>query len=125
MGRRTKEELIQSNYYEWLKEKERLQAKKKSGEKLSKEEKRVVQFNPTPDKPWRGEGGAAPLTVQKEPKQLGNLPSKDVDWPIAGGGFVCAVRHMSCTDEECMLFCTIEGCPFYLRGYMRSKGHKF
>lgn len=123
--RRTKEELSQSNYYVWLAEKERLQAKKKSGDKLTKEEKRVVQFNPTPDKPWRGEGGAAPLPVQKEKKQLGVLPPKDVDWPIIGGSFVCTVVGGPKTDEDCMLFCDVERCPFYGKGYMRSKGHKF
>jgi hypothetical protein len=124
MTRRNKAQLLQSNYYAWLAEKERLQTKKKSGDKLTADEKRVVQFNPTPENPWKGETGAA-LPVQKQIKRFGVLPSKDVDWPIAGGGFVCTVKSMPCTDEDCMLFCTIEGCPFYLKGYMRSKGLKF
>lgn len=125
MGRRTKDELTRSNYYEWLKEKELLQAKKKSGIKLSKKEKRVVQFNPTPEKPWKGEGGAAPPPVQKQKTKLGNLPSKDVEFITKGGSFVCTVVGGPQTDETCMLFCEVEGCPFYGKGYFRSKGQKF
>ncbi len=126
MGRRTKDELIQANYYEWLTEKERLQAKKKSGDKLSKEEKAVVRLNPTPDKPYIGTRGSAVLpTVKKEETKLGSLPSKDVEFLTKGGSFVCTVIGGPRTDEHCMLFCEVEGCPFYGKGYFRSKGLKF
>lgn len=124
--RRTKEELNKSNYYEWLAEKNRLQAKKKSGEKLSKEEKAVVRLNPTPDKPYVStRGPAALLTVKKEEIKLGNLPSKDVEFVCKGGSFVCTVIGGPRTDEDCMLFCEVEGCPFFSKGYFRTKGLKF
>lgn len=123
MARRTKDELRASNYYEWLQVKDALKAKKKAGFKLTAEEKELVRLDPTPDKPYLGTRGPAE-SVKRDVKR-GTIPTKDADMPIVGGSFVCPLHGGPHTDENCMLFCDEERCPFYGKGYMRSKGIKF
>lgn len=119
--RRTKEELAECGYYSWLKEVETLRGKKKSGVKLTPEEKEILRTIPTPEKPF---GGVEPKKTAIKPKsQIRFGPEKE--FKVGGGAFFCEVRELPFTDEECMLFCPIEDCPFNGKGYFRTKGIRF
>jgi len=55
VARRTKEELIASNYYSWLEVCDALRKKKKDGGKLSLKEKETLRTIPSPESPYSGE----------------------------------------------------------------------
>lgn len=127
MPRRTKEELKAANYYEWLEVCKTLREKKKSGEKLLPAEKEVLRTVPSPEKPY------APLTAVAEKRQEKKKAAqkaakitfnKDVVWPEKGGAFLCAVFNTPYTDEQCVLFCDRDDCPFHGVGYFKSHGKR-
>lgn len=125
MGRRTKEELTQANYYEWLEACKVLREKKKGGTKLTADEKQTLRNVPTPEKPY-----APRIAVIEERKEKRKAAAKavkitfdkNVVWPEKGGAFLCAVYNAPYTDEQCVLFCEREDCPFNGVGYFKSHG---
>jgi len=130
MGRRTKEELITANYYEWLKVCNVLRDKKKNGTKLTADEKMLLRTVPTPEKPYvdssgQCAAGQAAIPSKKKPVKAKIDFDKTVKWVEKGSAFLCAVFNIPYTDEVCMLMCEREDCPFYGVGYFRSHGVKF
>lgn len=142
MSRRTKEELEATGYYQWLEFREEIKAKKAKGDKLTPAEKALFSSAPTEAKPFRRPGlpakKAAPAPeeeapyVRKEydtrdglPPNLEKIPwGAEKEFKVAAGHFLCEVRHSPFEDYECMFFCKRDDCPFYLKGYFRSKGIK-
>ena len=127
MGRRTKEELIASNYYEWLEACNKLREQKKSGPKLTPAEKALLKTLPTPEAPYKSAGKQPEdVPVKKKKPVMSKIDfTKDVVWPVKASSFLCAVFNVPFTDEHCMLFCEREDCPFHGTGYFRSHGVKF
>jgi hypothetical protein len=126
MGRRTKEELIASNYYEWLEVCNQLRAKKKDGVKLTPAEKELLKTLPSPEDPFAGAAIKAPEPVKKKKVVKTKIDfDKSVTWPEKGQSFLCAVFNSPYGDEQCMLFCDRDDCPFHGVGYFRSHGVKF
>lgn len=127
MGRRTKEELIASNYYEWLEACNKLRADKKSGLQLSPAGKALLKTIPSPEEPYATNTGVAlePPIKKKKPVMKKIDFNKEVVWPVKAQSFLCAVFNVPYTDEHCMLFCEREDCPFHGTGYFRSHGIKF
>jgi hypothetical protein len=126
MGRRTKEELLASNYYRWLSATQELRAKKKSGTKLTADEKLLMRTIPTPEKPYVEKDAGPPLKTAKPKKPKAKIDfDKDVVWPVKGGAFLCAVFNTPYTDENCILLCDRDDCPFYGVGYFRAHGLKY
>lgn len=125
MGRRTKEELIASNYYEWLEACNKLREKKKEGVRLTPAEKALLKCLPTPEEPYKPVEVEAP--PPRKPKVVMKKISfdKNVEWPVKGSSFLCAVFNVPYADEQCMLFCERDDCPFHGVGYFRSHGVKF
>jgi len=125
MSRRSKQELLESNYYEWLKDKEILQKKKKEGFKLTQAEKELIRTVPTVERPY------VPLNKTSETKQtktpqrkeeLKVIPwGREKEFEVKGGYFLCEVRHAPFNDVECVLFCERQDCPFYGEGYLKIK----
>jgi hypothetical protein len=128
MGRRTKEELKASNYYEWLEVCNGLRLSKKAGNKLTPAEKDVLKTIPTPETPYiiasiRLEES---VPVKKKKPVMKKIDfDKNVVWPEKAQSFLCAVFNVPYTDEQCMLFCERDDCPFHGVGYFRSHGVKF
>ena len=126
MGRRTKEELISSNYYEWLEYCNALRAKKKDGVKLLPAEKAVLKNIPSPESPFASKTEDAPVVVKKKKPIMKKIDfDKNVSWPEKAGSFLCAVYNIPHGDEQCLLFCSRDDCPFINVGYFRSHGIKF
>lgn len=131
MARRTKAELEAANYYEWLKVTNELRAKKKNGVKLTPEEKTIIRTIPTPESPFGSKAEAEQQTAKKREKRRNAALKKMIDfdknvvWPTKGGAFLCAVFNVPYTDEQCMIFCSKEDCPFHGIGYFRAHGEKF
>lgn len=126
MGRRTKEELTQANYYEWLKVCEDLRARKKNGEKLNSSQKAFLRSVPTPESPYVPSGeGATPVKKKVKATKVKIDFDKTVVWPIKAQAFLCGVYNIPYGDEQCMLFCERDDCPFHGVGYFRSHGIKF
>lgn len=122
MGRRTKEELLSANYYEWLKACEAIREKKKSGTKLTADEKMLLRTVPTPEAPYK-----SAIDKPKPPKKVVKAKidfDKNVVWPEKGGAFLCAVFNAPFTDEQCVLFCERDDCPFNGVGYFKSHGQR-
>jgi hypothetical protein len=126
MGRRTKEELLSSNYYEWLEYCNTLRQKKADGIKLIPAEKQVMRSVPTPENPFvsKKSDAAEPPKKKKSVKTKVDF-TRDVVWSTKGQSFLCAVFNLPYTDEMCMLFCERDDCPFHGEGYFRAKGIKF
>jgi hypothetical protein len=131
MSRRSKAELEECGYYKWLEVCDALRKKKKDGGKLSSAEKEILRTVPTPESPYLTEAKQPTLKISSKnrssTKRLidpGTI-KKDVVWKTAGGHFLCAVFNAPYTDEQCMLFCKVEECPFYQAGYFREHGMKF
>lgn len=126
MGRRTKEELTASNYYEWLETCNKLREQKKSGPKLTPAEKALLKTIPTPEDPYKSaEAQMAVVPKKKKPVKTKIDFDKNVEWPIKGGSFLCAVYNQPKRDEDCMIFCERDNCPFHGVGYFRSCGILF
>lgn len=129
MGRRTKAELQQANYYEWLEDCNKLRKKKKDGAKLTKEEKLLLRTVPQPEAPYRRDSdvlyGGTPVQKKKKAKKTAIDFDKTVQWPVKGHAFLCAVFNVPYTDEQCILFCDRDDCPFHNIGYFRAHGVKF
>jgi len=127
MARRTKEELLAANYYEWLAASNLLREKKKGGTKLTAGEKLLLRTVPSPESPYvpQGAGEAATPVKKKKPAKAKIDFDKNVVWPIKGNAFLCGVYNIPYTDEQCMLFCERDDCPFNGVGYFRSHGGKF
>lgn len=125
MGRRTKEELTASNYYEWLEVCNKLRTDKTS-RKLTPAEKALLKAIPTPESPFEGAAIQAPELVKKKKTIKTKIDfDKNVTWPEKAQSFLCAVFNVPYTDEHCMLFCERDDCPFHGVGYFRSHGVKF
>lgn len=124
MARRTKEELIQSNYYEWLKVCEVLRKEKAAGAKLTADEKQVLRTVPSPDSPYVPTGQPA-TPAKKKPAKAKIDFNANVVWPVKAQTFLCAVYNAPYGDEQCMLLCERDDCPFYGKGYFRMHGVKF
>lgn len=127
MGRRTKEELIASNYYEWLEACRVLRESKAHGYKLKPADKELLRTLPTPEVPYVRVGApTADVPVKKKKPVMKKIDfDKNVEWPIKGSSFLCAVFNIPYGDEQCMLFCDRDDCPFHSVGYFRSHGVKF
>jgi len=127
MGRRTKEELTQANYYEWLEVCNKLRAQKKDGVKLTPAEKVLLKTIPSPEAPYKSAGiQPEDVPVKKKKPVMKKIEfDKNVEWPIKGSSFLCAVFNIPYGDEQCMLFCERDDCPFHGVGYFRSHGVKF
>lgn len=130
MARRTKEELQASNYYAWLSDCDALRKKKKEGGKLSLKEKEILRTVPSPESPFVSQGEDAPKQESSKRKRSQKTAKpvsfdKNVNWKTAGGHFLCAVFDAPFADEQCMLFCKVEDCPFYQVGYFRAHGVHF
>jgi hypothetical protein len=127
MGRRTKEELLSSNYYEWLEDCNKLRAQKKDGIKPTPSEKLLLKTLPTPEAPY-SRAGKQPEEVKPKKKSAKAVKidfTRDVVWPVKGGSFLCAVFNTPYTDEQCLVLCERDDCPFHGQGYFRSHGFKF
>jgi hypothetical protein len=127
MGRRSKAELLQANYYEWLEACNKLRARKKDGFKLTSEEKLLLKTMPTPEAPYRS-GDVLAAKKAKKPKAAKKTAidfDKTVEWPVRGQAFLCAVFNVPYGDEQCLLFCDRDDCPFHGIGYFRAHGVKF
>lgn len=127
MGRRTKKELEAARYPEWLEERNRLRAQKKDGIKLTPAEKEVLKIIPTPEAPYYSliaQVAAEPIKKKKPIKTKIDF-DKNVEWPIKAQSFLCAMFNQPFSDEQCMLFCERDDCPFHGVGYFRSHGVKF
>lgn len=126
MGRRTKEELIASNYYEWLATCNKLREQKKSGPKLTPAEKALLKTIPSPEDPYKPAGVQPEQVVKKKKPVMKKIDfDKGVTWPEKAQSFLCAVFNIPYTDEHCLLFCERDDCPFHGVGYFRSHGVKF
>jgi len=127
MGRRTKEELIISNYYEWLKVCNKLRAQKKDGVKLTPSEKTLLRIIPTPEEPYvdLADMPAEQIVKKKKFTKVKIDFDKNVIWPVKGGSFLCSVYNVPYGDEQCMVLCERDDCPFHGLGYFRSHGIKF
>lgn len=126
MGRRTKEELLAANYYEWLAACNTLREKKKGGTKLTSAEKVLLRTVPSPESPYVVTGEAATPAKKKVTAKKTKIDfDKNVRWPEKAGSFLCAVFNTPYTDEMCMLMCERDDCPFHGIGYFRSHGVKF
>jgi len=125
LARRTKEELIQSNYYAWLEYCNGLREKKKGGEKLIPAEKQVLRTIPSPESPFASKSEDAPVVKKKKAVKAKIDFDKNVVWPVKGNAFLCAVFNVPFEDTQCMLFCERDDCPFHGVGYFRSHGVKF
>jgi len=125
MGRRTKEELLSANYYHWLTDCNVLREKKKAGTKLSADEKMLLRTVPTPDSPYVLKTQPAIEKPKKKSAKSKIDFDKNVVWPIKGGAFLCGVYNTPYTDEQCMVLCDRDDCPFHGLGYFRSHGTKF
>lgn len=126
MGRRTKDELVKSNYYDWLAVCNGLRERKKNGEKLTPAEKVLLKTIPTPESPFAGAAIQPPEPVKKKKSVKTKIDfDKNVEWPIKGGSFLCAVYNVPYEDTQCLLFCERDDCPFHGTGYFRSHGVKF
>ena len=125
MGRRTKKELETAHYSEWLEACNKLRAKKKSGEKLTPAEKAVLKNIPTPESPFALAAEAKVAAVKKKPVMKKIDFDKNVSWPEKAQAFLCAVYNIPHGDEQCLLFCSRDDCPFINVGYFRSHGIKF
>jgi len=124
MARRTKEELLASNYYEWLEYCNGLREKKKNGERLIPAEKQVLRTVPSPESPFVSRSEDAPAVKKKKLAMKKIDFDKNVRWIEKAGAFLCAVFNIPYTDEQCMLFCERDDCPFHGVGYFRSHGVK-
>lgn len=126
MARRTKEELIQSNYYEWLEYCNSLREQKKT-RKLIPAEKQVMRTVPTPESPFvsKSEDTPKPVAPKKKLAKVKIDFDKNVVWPVKGNAFLCAVFNAPLEDSQCMLFCDRDDCPFNGIGYFRAHGVKF
>lgn len=126
MGRRTKEELLASNYYAWLEACNLLREKKKSGTKLTSPEKVLLRTVPSPESPYVAAGEPATTSVKKKTAKKAKIDfDKNVEWPVKAQSFLCAIYNVPYTDENCLLFCERDDCPFHGIGYFRSHGVKF
>jgi len=125
MARRTKEELLAANYYEWLEYCNGLREKKKNGEKLIPAEKQVLRTIPSPESPFASKSEDAPVVKKKKTVKAKIDFDKNVVWPVKGSAFLCAVFNIPFEDTQCMLFCERDDCPFHGVGYFRSHGIKF
>jgi hypothetical protein len=126
MGRRTKEELLSANYYDWLAASNVLREKKKSGAKLSADEKMLLRTVPSPESPYRPAGQPAIADKPKKKLIMKKITfDKSVRWGEKGNAFLCAVFNTPYEDSQCMLFCERDDCPFHGVGYFRSHGVKF
>jgi len=123
MGRRTKEELLAANYYEWLAAADVLRAKKKDGVKLTADEKMLLRTVPSPESPYVPKG--QPATPAKKTVKKKIDFDATVVWPVKAQSFLCGVYNTPYTDEQCMLLCERDDCPFHGKGYFRSHGIKF
>ena len=126
MGRRTKEELLASNYYEWLEYCNVLRQKKTDGIKLIPAEKQVMRSVPTPESPFVSKQSDA----TEQPKKKKTAKTKidfdiNVVWPVKASCFLCGVYNAPYGDEQCMVLCEREDCPFYGKGYFRAHGIRF
>jgi len=125
MARRTKEELIQSNYYEWLAASNVLREKKKAGTKLTAGEKMLLRTVPSPESPYVPAGQPATEKPKKKSAKAKIDFDANVIWPVKGGSFLCGVYNVPYSDEQCLVLCEREDCPFYGKGYFRAHGIKF
>lgn len=126
MGRRTKEELLSANYYEWLAASNLLRDKKKSGTKLTADEKMLLRTVPSPESPYVPKDAGQPAVKKKaKPAKIKIDFDKTVRWVEKGNAFLCAVFNTPYTDEMCMLMCDRDDCPFNGIGYFRAHGVKF
>lgn len=126
MSRRTKEQLSQSNYREWLDACSKLREQKKSGFKLTPAEKATLKTIPTPEDPYKPAGAQPEQVVKKKkPIKVKIDFDKTVVWPIKAQAFLCGVYNIPYGDEQCLLFCERDDCPFHGVGYFRSHGFKF
>ena len=130
MARRTKNELTDANYYNWLAHCDVLRKKKKDGVKLSSAEKMLLRTIPSPETPYSAGGDVLPgdvPPVKKKPsaKKTAIDFDRSVVWPVRGAAFLCAVFNVPYTDEQCMLFCERDDCPFHGHGYFRAHGVQF
>jgi hypothetical protein len=127
MGRRTKEELTASNYYEWLETCNKLREQKKSGPKMTPADNAVLKNIPTPESPFALADEAQMAAVPKKKKLVKTKIDfdKNVEWPVKGGSFLCSVYNTPFEDTQCILFCEKEECPFHGTGYFHSHGIKF
>jgi hypothetical protein len=124
MGRRTKEELLAANYYEWLAASNVLREKKKGGTKLTATEKMLLRTVPSPESPYVPTGQPATPAKKKTVKKKIDFDA-NVVWPVKANAFLCAVYNTPYTDEQCMLLCERDDCPFHGKGYFRMHGVKF
>lgn len=126
MGRRTKPQLEASNYYEWLEATDKMRAAKKLGVKLTPAEKAVLKAIPTPESPFAGVAIQPPEPAKKKKPIMKKIDfDKNVSWPEKAQAFLCAVFNVPFQDEQCILFCERDDCPFHGVGYFRSHGVKF
>ena len=126
MGRRTKEELTASNYYEWLEVCNKLREQKKDGVKLTPAEKAILKTIPSPEAPFEGAAIQPPEPVKKKKPVMKKIDfDKNVSWPEKAQSFLCAVFNVPYQDEQCLIFCERDDCPFHSVGYFRSHGVKF
>ena len=114
MARRTKNELTDARYYNWLADCDALRKKKKDGEKLSSAEKTLLRTIPTPSSPYMADIDVTPVKKKPKVKKVSIDFDKTVVWPVRGAAFLCAVFNVPYTDEQCMLFCERTDCPFHL-----------
>ena len=125
MARRTKEELLSANYYQWLADCNVLREEKKSGLKLSADGKMLLRTVPTPESPYVPKGQPATPVKKKKTAKVKIDFTRDVVWPTKAQSFLCAVYNVPYGDEQCLLFCERNDCPFFGIGYFRAKGVKF
>lgn len=126
MARRTKEELLSANYYEWLEVCNVLRGKKKDGTKLTAGEKMLLRTVPSPEAPYLGTAiQATPAEKKKSVKKVKIDFDATVMWPVKAQAFLCGVYNLPYGDEQCMLLCEREDCPFWGKGYFRMHGVKF
>ena len=125
MGRRTKEELLSANYYQWLVDCNVLREEKKSGLKLNADGKMMLRTVPSPESPYVPKGQPAIEKPKKAAKKVKIDFTSSVVWPVKGGSFLCGVYNAPYGDEQCMVLCSREDCPFYGKGYFRAHGIRF
>lgn len=124
-NRATKADLQAAGYYAWLEECHKLKEKKKAGIKLTKDEKSFMRTRPTTAQPYRPMGQATNTSSAKVQRSFSVDFGVDKEFKTGGNSFFCEVRNVPFTDEECLLFCSVEDCPFNGKGYFRTKGIKF
>ena len=125
MARRTKDELRAANYYAWLQLCDILREKKKTGLKLTSDEKTILRTIPSPESPFVSKSEDAPVVKKKKAIMKKIDFDKSVVWPVKGNAFLCAVFNVPFEDTQCLLFCERDDCPFHGVGYFRSHGVKF